>query len=343
MHCRRRKIRCLVAPDDTQGRCENCIRLRKECHFFPVDQQPPSDMNARPAANLEAPSTDASTASSSPPTLGTGSMDQHDMYPYPIPLNSPPEVPGYHPAAFAGGPMATFTPGSWRPEEMPPDTMDALTTSLTRADAVAHPDYVPSQPFDPNAPWEASSMFDAQMKQRMGDPSPVIWTQAGPMPAVPTSSPMPGMPGNAPMIGSGGPAYALQPDGTMWPMPPQRAVTLSSPSDLAAQYPSPSQMPQQIPPEMKRRMTSTGQNMGVMATPSPLHSPSPGMQHLHGNPVPVNFGGPPMGYPSWNPMSSMPPASGYPMYPHDHVPPQFVVQHQPQPMGPPGHLPSSGA
>jgi hypothetical protein len=39
-HCRRRKIRCLVANDETTGRCANCIRLKKECNFYPVDQNP---------------------------------------------------------------------------------------------------------------------------------------------------------------------------------------------------------------------------------------------------------------------------------------------------------------
>jgi hypothetical protein len=36
-HCRRRKIRCLLQKDDAQGRCSNCIRLKKECTFYPVD------------------------------------------------------------------------------------------------------------------------------------------------------------------------------------------------------------------------------------------------------------------------------------------------------------------
>jgi hypothetical protein len=39
-HCRRRKIRCLLAPDDHQGRCSNCIRLKKECNFYPVEHNP---------------------------------------------------------------------------------------------------------------------------------------------------------------------------------------------------------------------------------------------------------------------------------------------------------------
>lgn len=37
-HCRRRKIRCIPALDDTSGRCSNCIRLKKDCQFYPVDQ-----------------------------------------------------------------------------------------------------------------------------------------------------------------------------------------------------------------------------------------------------------------------------------------------------------------
>jgi hypothetical protein len=39
-HCRRRKIRCLVANDESTGRCANCIRLKKECNFYPVEHNP---------------------------------------------------------------------------------------------------------------------------------------------------------------------------------------------------------------------------------------------------------------------------------------------------------------
>ncbi|KFY41562.1 hypothetical protein V494_02925 [Pseudogymnoascus sp. VKM F-4513 (FW-928)] len=39
-HCRRRKIRCILAPGDLQNRCASCIRLKKECNFYPVDQPP---------------------------------------------------------------------------------------------------------------------------------------------------------------------------------------------------------------------------------------------------------------------------------------------------------------
>ncbi|KAI0206287.1 hypothetical protein F4808DRAFT_469474 [Astrocystis sublimbata] len=38
-NCRKRKIRCQPVKDD--GRCSQCIRLKKDCQFYAVDQQPP--------------------------------------------------------------------------------------------------------------------------------------------------------------------------------------------------------------------------------------------------------------------------------------------------------------
>jgi len=39
-HCRRRKIRCKVESKSTHGRCESCIKLKRECEFQPVDLLP---------------------------------------------------------------------------------------------------------------------------------------------------------------------------------------------------------------------------------------------------------------------------------------------------------------
>lgn len=115
VHCRRRKIRCLVAADDGQGRCENCIRLRKECQFFPVDQQPPVEKKTRPTSRLETPATERSTSTpitSSPTNLGADSMEA--FYPYPsMPLNntSGQDMSSFNAAAFPGHPMQGFNPG----------------------------------------------------------------------------------------------------------------------------------------------------------------------------------------------------------------------------------------
>ncbi|RDA95942.1 hypothetical protein CP533_5794 [Ophiocordyceps camponoti-saundersi (nom. inval.)] len=76
-HCRRRKIRC-IASADAQNRCVNCIRLKKECSFYPVDQQPGTESRSRGPTRQTAGSSVASTNSS--PAVGTaspGEMNSH--------------------------------------------------------------------------------------------------------------------------------------------------------------------------------------------------------------------------------------------------------------------------
>ena len=72
-HCRRRKIRCLLATEDSQGRCSNCIRLKKDCNFFPVDQQALPE-KTRQGSKTDSMSgvTSTSTSSSPSPGLSTG-------------------------------------------------------------------------------------------------------------------------------------------------------------------------------------------------------------------------------------------------------------------------------
>lgn len=63
-HCRRRKIRCIASPNDTQGRCINCIRLKKECSFFPVDQASVDDSRGRQGSRASTGAKGNSTTSS---------------------------------------------------------------------------------------------------------------------------------------------------------------------------------------------------------------------------------------------------------------------------------------
>lgn len=69
-HCRRRKIRCIASPD-VQNRCVNCIRLKKECSFYPVDQQPGGESRSRGTVRQTAGSSVASSTSS--PAVAGGS------------------------------------------------------------------------------------------------------------------------------------------------------------------------------------------------------------------------------------------------------------------------------
>ncbi|MCJ1228797.1 hypothetical protein MMC12_005460 [Toensbergia leucococca] len=120
-HCRRRKIRCLLAPDDARNRCSNCIRLKKECNFFPVDQQP--ERTPRTASKSEMKSGHVSNSSSPSSNLVGGRVvDQVDQFnPY-----SPLPLPGqeYPPTTTAlnGGILSppSRASSSSRPYEFPP-------------------------------------------------------------------------------------------------------------------------------------------------------------------------------------------------------------------------------
>lgn len=72
-HCRRRKIRCLLAPDDPQSRCANCIRLKKECNFYPVEHNPETQRSQGFASKDTSPGHPSTPATSSPRHLPSGS------------------------------------------------------------------------------------------------------------------------------------------------------------------------------------------------------------------------------------------------------------------------------
>ncbi|KZL73358.1 fungal Zn binuclear cluster domain containing protein [Colletotrichum tofieldiae] len=72
-HCRRRKIRCIASPAIGESRCINCIRLKKECSFFPVDQPPlPQATEPRPKAPSRASSGPKVASASSSPAMAAG-------------------------------------------------------------------------------------------------------------------------------------------------------------------------------------------------------------------------------------------------------------------------------
>jgi hypothetical protein len=69
-HCRRRKIRCLLpSPEDPQGRCTNCIRLKKDCNFYPVDQAGPVEQQPKSTSKKDAASNAPSNSTQSSPAL----------------------------------------------------------------------------------------------------------------------------------------------------------------------------------------------------------------------------------------------------------------------------------
>ncbi|KAF2499715.1 hypothetical protein BU16DRAFT_280725 [Lophium mytilinum] len=79
-HCRRRKIRCLLNNDDPNGRCSNCIRLKKDCNFYPVEQTNPSDSRPQPLAKVEDGAIAPSASTPSSPRAAGSRSEQVDEY-----------------------------------------------------------------------------------------------------------------------------------------------------------------------------------------------------------------------------------------------------------------------
>ncbi|KAL2827715.1 hypothetical protein BDW59DRAFT_143742 [Aspergillus cavernicola] len=289
VHCRRRKIRCLVAADDTQGRCENCIRLRKECQFFPVDQQPPIEKKSRPSSRIETFSTDPSTASSSPPTV-TGEQPEA-FYPYQsIPLSSGHEAAAFNAVAYPGNQIAPFAPDATVPMD-PSVPWDEFTT-------------LPSDP-------HLLATMSAAGKPTMMNMSPNVWSQPGtPIAVMPPNPSLPGaptVPSQAQPLSPVSP-YTVQADGSVWQMTPSRSMTFPAQPNMAPPpYPSPGGFSQPIPPDLKRRMTTPGQSYPQSPTTD-----------LQGAPVSVSYPAQQaaMGYPAWQDVSAIPSVNmvQYPVY-----------------------------
>ncbi|KAJ5179995.1 hypothetical protein N7492_003205 [Penicillium capsulatum] len=243
--------------------------------------------------------------SSSPTNLSTEPVD--GFYPYPqIPLNaSGQEMASFNPGAFAGPPMSGYAPG--RP--------------MGPGEFSGHPTMETGVPWD-----EFTTISDPQMlasmnanKGQIMNLTPNVWNP-GSVPA--GLSPNSSISGASPMGGHAqpmntAPTYAMQPDGTVWQVPqqPTRAMSFPGQADMASSYPA--QFQPQMPPDLKRRMTTPAQSMSA---PTPGTQSSPGSTTDMQAPGSVPYQAQPsMGYTQWPPMNAMAPMGvvPYPMYAGD--------------------------
>ncbi|KAF2098034.1 hypothetical protein NA57DRAFT_76831 [Rhizodiscina lignyota] len=159
-HCRRRKIRCLVASDDPHGRCLNCIRLKKDCHFFPVDQGP-SDPKSRPSASGsgEKPSKAVTNSNNSSPRTSAASDSIDDpSTSQGLPLQEPFSVHSSKQSSeldFSGSPLdgAPFQSPTFSYQGMPDGTQWGSTPAFYGSQTV---------PEDPNTPQSATEYWPQQ-------------------------------------------------------------------------------------------------------------------------------------------------------------------------------------
>ncbi|KAK2746492.1 hypothetical protein FQN57_003118 [Myotisia sp. PD_48] len=265
------------APDDSQGRCENCIRLKKECHFFPVDQQPTTDKRSRPGSKTETATPDASLATT-PPVLGGATMvDQEDAYfqYQAMPLNSAQDLASFNPSAgaFAGAPVASFTS-----DPMPVVEMGVGPPPLNQ--------------------WSDPSIFDHQVPgmvtgPQIVPPNEAVMHQVG----VPLSVPLASAtslsiaPDPADIVSvnmPSGAVYGTPQESAVWSGQITRSMSLSRPgvsSPISQQYADQFHSSQQLGQEFKRRMTSPAETYQIAMDPS--------IPQAMGSTIPVSFGGVP--------------------------------------------------
>lgn len=67
VHCPRRRIRCLLTEDGPQGRCQSCIRLKKDCVFCSIGQEQVLDSRSHTKAESGAEIIPFSAVSLDPP------------------------------------------------------------------------------------------------------------------------------------------------------------------------------------------------------------------------------------------------------------------------------------
>ncbi|KAH9819757.1 GAL4-like Zn(II)2Cys6 (or C6 zinc) binuclear cluster DNA-binding domain [Teratosphaeria destructans] len=155
-HCRRRKIRCLVAEGDPQSRCQNCIRLKKECVFYPVDQQSaienrhdPSHKSGHPPGPSPMSSMTTDGGASNP------NLEQSHLF------VAPPTLQSHGSSTFEGLPI---DPGNAFPVRgWPPGPLLDRRQSEHVPGAFSQPEYSYDAPQDGGNHWGAGGEYPGHM------------------------------------------------------------------------------------------------------------------------------------------------------------------------------------
>ncbi|KAI5295020.1 hypothetical protein KEM52_002587 [Ascosphaera acerosa] len=252
-HCRRRKIRCV--PSGSSGRCENCIRLKKECRFHPVDQQPPSDRKghgtSKPGEGGRLPK--PAIVPSSPPHTGPLGQDEYLQY-APITFDPSHELNLSSDSNFVRPPTSPYhgTGSVFLVEQgrggpgCATAVAKAKTGSSIDTSSMANLSGVPS-PVNQQAPWGSdASVFDHSIKrERLQDH---VWIQQHPTtsPSDTPSMPPPPIPEENPPVEA---ALSTHTQSPIWSPPAYPQIARAISYESVPLYANPMQAP-------LRRMTN---------------------------------------------------------------------------------------
>ncbi|KAL9013686.1 MAG: hypothetical protein Q9173_001634 [Seirophora scorigena] len=288
-HCRRRKIRCLLALDDPQNRCSNCIRLKKECCFFPVDQQP--QMNQRPRTGSKTGSGDTSISSTSSPALAGGLViDPYTQF-HPLPISTQDYPPSAAPlSATTSSPSRRSTPLPLILDLQSQANFDLASDNSRTYEFSYHPD---------RSYWESPFYEQGRISAEHStpeEPSHPYW-RIGDSPMTPAFSQISGPPNSLMQPRSSFAAFNSPREDHGWQSAP-RSMSFGHVEDLSHGYPNPYQSPMSMdyrrrpsdlyPPSLQTSSESSKNNStGDTSTP----------------PLAATVGGQSMGHfvsPAWN-------------------------------------------
>ncbi|KAI5370873.1 putative zn(2)-C6 fungal-type DNA-binding domain-containing protein [Septoria linicola] len=296
-HCRRRKIRCLIAEDDSEQRCQNCIRLKKECVFYPVDQQAVIDARSESSSKSRAPSAPPSAVSTSPTQQSARGFEHHGytgQYPAPsvppvstsfqgipvVPASGMPIQANYSPQAYNMQTPSDHPSSQWSPADYSGHNRQAPMISRTPSAQPPFARFPPSQAADvapypgPEQPGQASSNVPhAQYgygSQQMQQPPPNWQSQ--------------GQPGRAISYSEYPPNYAQYPQASTLSSSYSRQPILQPPMTamMPVQHTVAPHNPQQYGPPHDPRSTN------MPGPPQPHYQPSQQMPWFGSAPSPVD-------------------------------------------------------
>ena len=303
-HCRRRKIRCIPSQNDVQGRCVNCIRLKKECSFYPVDQQPPQDTRQKSASRSSVGPKIASASSS--PALQTGlPSDIHGQQSYPQ-LTMP---------SIQTMPPPTRPPGT---ESYPPDSKSKSRSPSPSPFPGHHHQGQPTKAFQvpssasSNRPYEyghhgMTNWMSADASPSSSKPSDLnaTWrSYPAESPITPAFSPYTPHAPPPSATWSTSVSESTSRDDMSWsayPAPPSRSLSFGAESvGSHSQYPSISQMSSHSSRPYDRKSSSISSDM----YPPPIATTIPGIETVPGTTLEHNVSlsagaVPPSSYGSW--------------------------------------------
>ncbi|KAA8630805.1 hypothetical protein SMACR_00394 [Sordaria macrospora] len=281
-HCRRRKIRCIPSQNDVQARCVNCIRLKKECSFYPVDQQPPQDTRQK---SVQRSSTGPKvTSTSSSPAMQSGIPSEvhgHSNYPH-LSLASITNMPP---------PMKPSGTEDYAPDSKIPPSATSTRSYEYGQHGMANwmsPDAGPntSKPSDMNPNWRSYP------SESSITPAFSPYTPHGPQSATWSAAPMGSEPSRDDLAWSS----------SGYPAPPSRSMSFGGGGDGMAsqQDPATSQMGGGVGRLYDRKSSAMSSDI----YPSPIATTIPGIDTVsgtsHDHHSAISAGAvPPAGYASW--------------------------------------------